>query len=95
MIQGAIACDQSTFFDLFVLAEVAGRVEELLRDDRGAELHLGDRTALARLRSAVVLEVLAHARCIEAYDLVAVEVAHLAVVVGDELHPQILCATSA
>ena len=71
---------------LLVLAEVAGRVEELLRDDRRAERRVGERRPLARVVGAAALEVLAHRRHVEPHDLVAVDPPDLAVVVRDELH---------
>ena len=71
---------------LLVLAEVAGRVEELLRHDRRAERRVRERRPLARVVGAAALEVLAHRRHVEAHDLVAVDPADLAVVVRDELH---------
>src|SRR4051794_12398015 len=41
-IHGSTGCDQLTFLRLLVvLAEVAGGVEELLRDDRRPQLHVG------------------------------------------------------
>ena len=72
---------------LLVLAEVAGRVEELLRDDRRAELRLRERDPLAGLVRAAPLEQLAHRRDVEHRDLVAVEDADsLVVAERDELH---------
>ena len=80
---------------LLVLAEVAGGVEELLRDDRRLELRVGERRAPVALVRAAELEVLAHRVHVELDDLVAVDAADLAAVVRDELHAQILSATSA
>ena len=82
---------------LLVLAEVARRVEELLRDDRRAQLRLRQRRPLAGLLGAAALEPLAHRRHVEPDDRLAVEVADSAVVVGDELHatPQTAIATRA
>ena len=72
---------------LLVLAEVAGRVEELLRDDRRAQLRVLERDALAGLVRAAVLEELAHRRRVEDDDLLPIEVSDLlAVAEGDELH---------
>ena len=56
---------------------------------------VGERRALGGVVGAAALEVLAHRRHVEANDLLAVDAPDLAVVVGDELHAQILCATSA
>ena len=56
-----------------VLAEVAGRVEELLRDDRRAQPRLGERNPLAGLVGATALEVLPHRRHVENGDLLALE----------------------
>ena len=47
---------------VLVLAEVARRVEELLRDDRRAQLRVGERRPVARVVRAAPLEVLAHRR---------------------------------
>jgi hypothetical protein len=71
---------------VFVLSEVAGGVEELLRHDRRTQLRRGQRGALGRVVGAAALEVLAHARDVEADDLVAVDAPDLAVVVGHQLH---------
>ena len=91
---------------LLVLAEVAGGVEELLRDDRRAQAHVGQRDALAggrvggRLDAAV--EQRAHVRHVEQADLLALEHADAGGAVGalnrDQLHaatPQMSAATSA
>ncbi len=78
-----------------MLAEVAGGVEELLRDDRRPQPRVRERHALAGVVGAATLEVLAHRRDVEAYHLVAVDPPDLAVVVGDELHAQTFSATSA
>ena len=76
---------------LLVLAEVAGRVEELLRDDRRAQARLRERHALAGLVCPAPLEVLAHRRDVEDGDLVAVEDAHASFVAErDELHASAL-----
>ena len=56
-----------------VLAEVAGGVEELLRDDRRAQARVGERHPLTGLGGAAALEVLAHRRDVEDRDLVALE----------------------
>ena len=56
-----------------VLAEVARRVEELLRDDRCAQARVGERDALARDVRAAALEVPPHGRDVEDGDLLAVE----------------------
>jgi hypothetical protein len=71
---------------LLVLAEVAGRVEELLRHDRRAQPRLGQRRPLAGLVRAPALEPLAHRRHVEPDDHVPVEIPDPPVVVGDELH---------
>ncbi len=71
---------------VLVLAEVARRVEELLRHDRRTQLRVGKRDPLARVVRATALEVLAHRRDVEPDDLVAVDPPDLAVVVRDELH---------
>ena len=72
---------------LLVLAEVASRVEELLRDDRRAEHRVLERDALAGLVRAAVLEELAHRGRVEDDDLLPIEVSDLlAVAEGDELH---------
>src|SRR5262245_56597857 len=80
---------------LLVLAEVAGRVEELLRNDRRLEPGVGQRCALAGLVGAAAREPFAHRADVEARELFAVDVADLAAVIRDELHAQILWATSA
>ena len=72
---------------LLVLAEVAGGVEELLRDDRRLERRVGERRVLERVGCAALLEVGAHVRDVEPDDLLAVDPADLPAVVGDELHP--------
>ena len=72
---------------LLVLAEVAGRVEELLRDDRRAQPGLGDRDPLTGLVRPAALEVPAHRRDVEDGDLVAVEHADAPFLPeADELH---------
>src|SRR2546423_1084738 len=71
---------------LLVLAEVAGRVEELLRDDGSAQARPRERDALAGIVGAAALEVLAHRRHVEPHDLLALGPPHLPVVVRDELH---------
>ena len=87
MIHGAICVRPVDVLRLvLVLAEVAGGVEELLRDDRRAQRRVGERRALGRVVRAAALEVLAHRRDVEAHDLVAVDAPDLAVVVGDQLH---------
>ena len=70
---------------LLVLAEVAGRVEELLRHDRGAQADVLERELVARrARNLVALEVMAHRRHLELHDLVSAQLANLAVVEGDQ-----------
>src|SRR3990170_2568238 len=72
---------------LLVLAEVAGGVEELLRDDRRAEARLGERHTLARLVGAAALKVGAHGRDVEDGDLLAVKHAYARFVSkANELH---------
>ena len=62
---------------LLVLAEVAGRVEELLRDDRRPQAALDERPAASGLgRPAAALEERAHVRRVELHDGVAAHVAH-------------------
>ena len=74
MIQGAIACDQSTCFDSSSCSrKLPGGVEELLGDDRRPEPRLGERDALAGLVGAAPLEVPAHRRDVEDGDLLAFE----------------------
>ena len=63
---------------LLVLAEVAGGVEELLRDDRRAQPRVGERRPLAGVVGAAALEVRAHVGDVEADDLLAVDAADLA-----------------
>ena len=58
---------------LLVLAEVAGGVEELLRDDRRAQARVGESRPLGGLVGAAALEVRAHVGHVEADDLVAVD----------------------
>jgi hypothetical protein len=65
---------------LLVLAEVAGGVEELLRDDRRPQLAALERHALAGLGGAAALEPLAHRRHVEDDDLVALDAADPALV---------------
>ena len=83
---------------LLVLAEVAGRVEELLRHDRRAQPHVLERVLapVARAHRAA-LEVLAHRRHVELDHAVVAQLADEAVVEGDELHatPQTRCAARA
>src|SRR2546427_13287498 len=72
---------------LLVLAEVAGRVQELLRDDRRAELHLLERVFHARRpRSVEPFEVLTHRRHIELDNRVLPQLADPTAVERDELH---------
>ncbi len=70
---------------VLVLAEVAGRVEELLRDDRGTQARLDERRALGGIVGPAPLEVRAHVRDVEADDLLPLDPAHRPLVVGDEL----------
>jgi hypothetical protein len=80
-----------------VLAKVAGGVEELLRLDRRAQPRVTERHTFARRVRAAPLEPVAHRRHLQSGDLLAVEIADLAVVVGDELHatPHTVIATRA
>src|SRR5262249_31334842 len=80
---------------LLVLAEVAGRVEELSRHDRCAQSRLRERNPLAGLVAAAALEPFAHRRDVEDRDLVAV--APRAFSERDELHatPQTFIAARA
>ncbi len=72
---------------LLVLAVVAGRVEELPRDDGRAQPRAGERDAFAGLVRPAALEVLAHRRNVEDRDLVAVEYADAPLFSErDELH---------
>ena len=72
---------------LLVLAEVPGRVEELLRDDRRAQVRVLERHPLVGLVGAAVLEQLAHVGDVEDDDLVAVDEADPVVrPEADELH---------
>ncbi len=72
---------------LLVLAEVARRVEELLRDDRRAQRRVLERDALARVVGTAFLEELAHGRNVEHGDLVTVEHPdHTVLAERDELH---------
>src|SRR5581483_11832846 len=80
---------------LLVLAKVARRVEELLRDDRSLQACVRERRPLAGLAGATALEVRAHRLGVEAGDLLALDAPDLAAVVRDELHAQILWAMSA
>src|SRR5262249_33833636 len=71
---------------LLVLAEVAGRVEELLRDDRRTQPDVLERELPAgRAGSLVALEVLTHRRHLELDDLLAAQLADPALVESDEL----------
>ena len=72
---------------LLVLAEVAGGVEELLRDDRRAQADVGERVLLTgRARNLVPLEQLAHRLRVELGDHVALDPADLSVVEGGQSH---------
>ena len=71
---------------LLVLAEVAGRVEELLRDDRCAKLRLGERDALAASSAPPSSNSSRMDGNVEDDDLLAVDVADPVVVERDELH---------
>ena len=96
LIHGAIWCDQSTFFDSSSCSRKLPAVWKNFFGTIGArELRLRERRALVGVVGAAALEVLAHRRHVEADDLLAVDAPDLAVVVGDELHAQTFCATSA
>src|SRR5215210_892542 len=58
---------------LLVLAEVPGRVEELLRDDRRAQPHVLDGMLAGRARNLVALEILAHRAGVALDDTVALD----------------------
>ena len=66
-----------------VLAEVAGGVEELLRDDRCSQLNLVQGMLLSRW-GAAALEVVAHRRRIELADRAVVQLPDLPIVERDE-----------
>jgi hypothetical protein len=70
-------------------------VEELLRDDRRLEVGLRKGRPLVRVVGPTALEVRPHVGDVDPHDLVAVDAAHLAAVVRDELQPQILRAARA
>ena len=96
LIHGAIACDQSTFFDSSSCSRKLPAVWKNFFGTIGARRF----TASSGVRSggvvgAAALEVLAHRRHVEAHDLLALDAAHLAVVVREELHAHTFCATSA
>ena len=96
LIHGAIWCDQSTFFDSSSCSRKLPAVWKNFFGMIGAsQLRLGERRAHVALVRAAELEVLAHRVHVELDDLVAVDPADLAAVVRDELHAQILSATSA
>ena len=98
LIQGAIRCVQLTFFDSSSCSRKLPAVWKNFFGTIGArELRLRQRRPLAGLVGAAALEPLAHRRHVEPDDLLAVEVADPAVVVGDELHatPQTAIATRA
>jgi hypothetical protein len=81
---------------LLVLSEVAGRVEELLRNDRRPELDLLEGVlATRRGRDRTAFEVLAHRVRAEVEDAVVAQLSDAAVVERDELHRQTVLATRA
>ena len=69
---------------LLVLAEVAGGMEELLRDDRRLEVGVGERRPLADVLGASLVELRAQVGNVEPDDLLAVDPTDLAAVVGDQ-----------
>jgi hypothetical protein len=72
---------------LFVLAEVAGGVEELLGDDWGAQTDVGERVLLPRrVWNFVTLEQLAHRARVELGDQVALDASDPAFIEGGKLH---------
>ena len=92
MIHGAISCDQSTFFDSSSCSRKFPAVwNELLRDDRRAQRHVGERVLAHRSHARPApLEVLAHRVDVELGDDVAFDAPDLAVVERDELHARCL-----
>ena len=56
---------------------------------------LGERRPVAGVLGAPALEVRAHVGNVEPRDLLAVDTADLAAVVGDQPHPQTFCAARA
>src|SRR4051812_30556514 len=71
---------------LVVLAEVPRRVEELLRDDRRAQLDVGQRVLTPGVVGAATFEVGPHVRDVEFDDRVVLDAAHAGVVERDQLH---------
>ena len=72
---------------LVVLAEVAGRVEELLRDQRRAQAHVVERQLTAgRVDVAAELEVAPHVRHVELDYPVSDDFSDALVVEGNEFH---------
>jgi hypothetical protein len=71
---------------LLVLAEVAGGMEELLRDDRRAQPYAVEGVLDACVVRSAALEILAQGTGSELPDDAVLDSPHLAVVEGDELH---------
>ena len=96
LIHGAIWCDQSTFFDSSSCSRKLPAVWKNFFGTIGASSFASASGVRSSVSSrAAALEVVAHRRHVEPHDLVAVDTADLPAVVRDELHEQILCATSA
>src|SRR5579875_2552377 len=97
LIQGAIRCDQLTFRDSSSCSRKLPAVWKNFLGAIGARSRASASGVRSPVSSAPPLEVRPHRGHVEADDLLAVQVADLAVVVGDELHAtsQIAIATRA